>query len=260
MTPQGRNQDTRIQKSNTGVATVDDIVLDKAIFSNIFEKDVRRVYIYKRAERLAKALQLVLPAFKEAKSLKERIGRLSLALVDASVLPPQETKELLSRELLSLMSVLEVARVGGMLSTMNTEIISKEAHNLLQEIAGYDEQKVVFEDVPTLSQLAKATTEERKAVPTKAQQHTSSVEPVSKGHPNGHTYKEQRGGRTDAIVSILKTKGPSSIKDISMLVREVSEKTIQRELQTLVSQGRVKKEGERRWTTYTLLEDTQAGG
>lgn len=257
MTPQGRNQDTRIQKSNTGVATVDKIVLDKAIFNNVFEKDVRRVYIYKRAERLAKALQLVLPAFKDAKSLKERVGRLSVSLVDASVLPPKEAKEVLPRELLSLMSVLEVARVGGMLSSMNAEIISREAHNLLQEIAGYDEQKVVFEEVPTLATLFKATAEDRRTTP----QHKAQTTPLAgvpfKGQPNGHTYKEQRGGRSESVISILKTKGPSSIKDISMLVREVSEKTIQRELQALVSQGRVKKEGERRWTTYTLLEDTK---
>jgi len=32
----------------------------------------------------------------------------------------------------------------------------------------------------------------------------------------------------------------------------VSEKTIQRELQALVATGAVKKEGERRWTRYSL--------
>ena len=35
----------------------------------------------------------------------------------------------------------------------------------------------------------------------------------------------------------------------------MSEKTIQRELQTLVLEGKVSKTGERRWTTYVLVED-----
>jgi DeoR/GlpR family transcriptional regulator of sugar metabolism len=58
--------------------------------------------------------------------------------------------------------------------------------------------------------------------------------------------------RQESIVTILENKGPSYIKDISMLIREVSEKTIQRELQVLVDSGRVLKEGERRWTRYSV--------
>jgi hypothetical protein len=36
------------------------------------------------------------------------------------------------------------------------------------------------------------------------------------------------------------------------VVRGVSEKTIQRELSLLVLEGTVRKQGERRWTTYSL--------
>ena len=36
------------------------------------------------------------------------------------------------------------------------------------------------------------------------------------------------------------------------MVRDVSEKTIQRELQALVEAGKVTRTGERRWTTYSL--------
>jgi DeoR/GlpR family transcriptional regulator of sugar metabolism len=63
-----------------------------------------------------------------------------------------------------------------------------------------------------------------------------------------------RGSRRDAILSILSTKGPSYIKDISLVIREVSEKTIQRELAQLVLDGQVTKAGERRWTTYALSD------
>jgi hypothetical protein len=36
------------------------------------------------------------------------------------------------------------------------------------------------------------------------------------------------------------------------MIRDVSEKTIQRELQALIDSGEVVKRGERRWTQYAL--------
>jgi DeoR/GlpR family transcriptional regulator of sugar metabolism len=58
--------------------------------------------------------------------------------------------------------------------------------------------------------------------------------------------------RRESILSVLRGKGPSYIKDISLVVRNVSEKTIQRELAALVSEGLVVRKGDRRWTTYEL--------
>jgi DNA-binding transcriptional ArsR family regulator len=70
------------------------------------------------------------------------------------------------------------------------------------------------------------------------------------------TLPQQKAGgnarRRESILSVLRSKGPSYIKDISLVVREVSEKTIQRELSSLVSEGAVTRKGDRRWTTYEL--------
>jgi DNA-binding transcriptional ArsR family regulator len=58
--------------------------------------------------------------------------------------------------------------------------------------------------------------------------------------------------RRESILSVIKNKNQASIKDISTLIRGVSEKTIQRELSSLVEEGIVLKKGERRWSTYSL--------
>jgi DeoR/GlpR family transcriptional regulator of sugar metabolism len=58
--------------------------------------------------------------------------------------------------------------------------------------------------------------------------------------------------RRDAVLSVIQNKGSVSIKDISTLIRGVSEKTIQRELGALIESGVVVKRGERRWSTYSL--------
>jgi hypothetical protein len=58
--------------------------------------------------------------------------------------------------------------------------------------------------------------------------------------------------RRNTILKIIKDKKEVTIKDISALIADVSEKTIQRELITLVSEGVLKKVGEKRWSKYML--------
>ncbi len=60
-------------------------------------------------------------------------------------------------------------------------------------------------------------------------------------------------GRRDRILGIIKDKGQVTIKDVSTAITDVSEKTIQRELMSLVSDGRIVKEGERRWSRYSIV-------
>ena len=54
------------------------------------------------------------------------------------------------------------------------------------------------------------------------------------------------------IISFLKGKSWTSIKDISDAISDCSTKTIQRELADLVQKGVLKKKGDRRWSRYLL--------
>jgi len=66
--------------------------------------------------------------------------------------------------------------------------------------------------------------------------------------------KSERLNRRDSILKLFKTnKGKKlTIKDISHHISTCSEKTIQRELTTLVLVGVLNKDGERRWSKYSL--------
>jgi hypothetical protein len=234
----------------------DNFVLEKGIFSNIFEKDIRRVYIYKKAERLAKAIHLITPAFRTSPALRDRMDTIAVGLVDAAILPPTAARDQMSRELLALSSVLSIARTGGLLSVMNAELIAREAQQLLQEIATYEEPRLFMDEAPSLAALAREAGAER-SLSSPPQSHqaarpqTPAVARTDKGQSIGH-IKDKNADRREAIKSILASKGPSYIKDISTLIREVSEKTIQRELQALIDSGEIVRTGERRWTTYAL--------
>lgn len=240
---EGHNTEVKQIQTRSKDVHLEDFVLEKSIFNNIFEKDIRRVFIYKKAERLAKAIYLIVPAFSESVSLKNRIGAIAIGLVDASIVPSGSVRTMLSRELLALSSILSIARTGGLLSHMNTELITHEAHSLLQEVAGYEEPRLSMEDAPTLSNIAKSTI---------SKDSNKTTNPVKKHIKDISDNNIHIKDRRQSIMSVIKNKQRASIKDISTLIRGVSEKTIQRELSSLIGEGLVKKEGERRWSTYSL--------
>ncbi len=64
---------------------------------------------------------------------------------------------------------------------------------------------------------------------------------------------ESKDDREKKILEVIQDKGIVSIKDISSVIFDVSEKTIQRTLQLLIDKGQIKKEGERRWAKYQLV-------
>lgn len=249
------NKDIVSVKDTKKMSGIDALVLEKSIFSNVFDKDIRRVYLYKKAERIAKALHLISPAFKDSKTLRERLDRVAIGLIDASVLAPSAAREVLARELLALSSLLALARVSGQLSPMNADIVSSEAANLLQEIASYEDPKVLMDETMTLATISRAVFKSEQRPLRTELPVREEVRPVPSpmSFRTSISDKVEKSGRRDTIISILQSKGPSYIKDLSTMIRDVSEKTIQRELQALVSEGKVRKTGERRWTTYTLI-------
>ncbi len=249
MDNKGQNKDTKDRRIQETGGPNSDFVLDKVIFSNVFDKDIRRIYIYRKAERLAKAIQLITPAFSTAPSLRNRLDGIAVGLIDAAILPPLSARDALSRELLALSSLLSVARTGGLLSDMNADLIIREAHILLQEIASYQEPRLFLEEAPTLAELSKRAPDLHEPRAPQPRPERTEKPVVYKGHLSDNDSLTNRQG---AILTILKANGPSYIKDISTMIRDVSEKTIQRELQSMVAAGSIERSGERRWTQYRL--------
>ncbi|MBU0750063.1 hypothetical protein KKH15_00930 [Patescibacteria group bacterium] len=252
-------------KPNQNGSSSNSFVLEKGIFSSIFDKDIKRVYIYKKSERLAKAIHLITPAFRSSPALRDRLDRVAVGLVDAGTLPLANAKKELSRELLALSSVLGIARAGGLLSEMNADLISREAHLLLQEVALYEEPRMMLEETSTLAELAKESSA-RISSAARSSHEGSDKNVHSKGEGKtapykGHSDKGQnvikdiatKAPRTQAILDMLRGNASLSIRDIAAGVRDVSEKTLQRELQKMIDEGVVNKSGERRWTVYSLV-------
>lgn len=61
-----------------------------------------------------------------------------------------------------------------------------------------------------------------------------------------------RDDRRKIILALIKQKPQLTVKDIAKSIPGVSEKTIQRELLAMVAEGVLEKNGERRWSSYSM--------
>lgn len=86
---------------------------------------------------------------------------------------------------------------------------------------------------------------------------TSNVSSVPKRTDENVTIKtDVKDSRRKEIMDTIKRQGEVSgvsIKDITKLFTDVSEKTIQRELTEMLQKGQIKKTGEKRWSRYYPL-------
>jgi hypothetical protein len=111
--------------------------------------------------------------------------------------------------------------------------------------ADRDTDSIKDKFLPRISDLPKGT-------------HTEAVKkPVSEAEKDKKlrdfgTVAVKKNARQSVIINLLKRKREIMIKDVAPLIEGVSEKTIQRELLAMVEQGIVKKEGEKRWSKYSL--------
>ena len=190
--------------------------------------------IIKKSERLASAIYLITGFFDDKEPLKWKLRTLSTDLVSEQV----KDKFSIIRETLSLFSM---AKTAGLVSEMNHDILVRELSKLKDEA-----------EKPLDTMFIHDTITDQKALPRL--QRSEYVKDI----PEKPMLKEfgavsvKKNSRQSIIIAILKRKKEIMIKDVSPLISGCSEKTIQRELLTMVNSGILRKMGEKRWSRYSL--------
>jgi hypothetical protein len=248
-------------------------------------------HLYRKSEKLVAATYMVTNLFPDSEPLRAALRDKALCLMSLassansfSMREKETSVSELPPLLVEMISLLDVAFYAGILSSMNHGLLRSEfvalagsiEERLLPRVAkaptlGKDffsvEQRagddIDFRDTPSEQAF------ELREAPAK---HHA---PDSKGHDKRHHQahasrphlgqqgavqeapaKRDTGGskadRTTMIISLLKKRDGLTIKDFSTVIKDCSEKTIQRELLSLVEKGVLKKEGERRWSKYSL--------
>jgi len=208
-------------------------------------------YIFKKTERIVSVVFYILHSVEsdsKTQSHVEDIQHVARAVHDA-VLQSLETRahtaedviRSVAHALVSLESKLNVAQVSGVVAPEVITVVHNEIDSVLRALNKYTDhgsESLIFE-----SESERTTGQTTTRTPQNAK-------------PTTHTAPDGAGQQTDRrerIKTILEAKGEATIKDISEIVTDVSEKTIQRELNAMIEEGIVKRQGERRWSRYSLV-------
>lgn len=233
-----------------------------AVFDRLSKGNQFVFYIYQKISKLSVASYLVTDLIKDIEPMKWQIRKMVAEMVSLRhFFDERSVFNALEQYLLELEGLLELGKSVHVISNMNAIILQAEINKLLGEIR--DRAKDGFyapELVPAFFEVPKPTGismgdlfPNDKGHKGQSVLYTRPLTPersdAGRGHKSGLPSK---GQRKDEILLLIKLKGSVTIKDITEAIKDCSEKTIQRELLSMVDQGLLKKTGERRWSRYSV--------
>lgn len=254
----------KTQKDISANAQPQNILKDR----DLFNSNVLLMYAVKKTERLASAVHLLSGSWHAQEPLRTQLRLVSLELLSELMLyGSAQGRDGITRILSKItetLSLLSVAASAKLITVDNVEVVEIE----YRKLAG-----LILERFPELGGLSLASaffdtggvpgTTEGEVRPylsahryrgepaTLSRRSASGTAPAAHGRtPQVPGGRGEGSLRRDQVLSVIDAKGKVTIKDVASVISDCSEKTIQRELALLVSDGVVKREGERRWSTY----------
>lgn len=212
------------------------LIQDEGYYKYIFKKTERIVsvvfYILNSVPEDSKTLMHIEDIQHAARSVHDAV----LLSLESRVHASEDIVRGLAHALISLESKLTVAQVSGIIAPEVHSVFTNEIDAVLRGI-----NKYIGEDSELLT------------FNNSTEQTVTQTNRVSHGPVKTRIQSSSQPDRRERIKTILEAKGEASIKDISDIVSDVSEKTIQRELNAMITDNVVKRHGERRWSKYSLF-------
>jgi len=162
--------------------------------------------------------------------------------------------------LVDLESTLRVAEAAQFLPSTITPLLFEQ----LIGVERFLTQTYIKEttlDIETVLPMLESKTTKQTARPKVASTPKAPTQPrrrnvvIPEGDISSDAYfvYSQLTDRAERIKTVLEAKPQATIRDIAEIITDVSEKTIQRELNSLIEKGQVFREGERRWSRYSVV-------
>lgn len=218
-------------------------------------------HAYKKTEKILVALHLITNFVPDSEPIRHAIRDKSLRILSDTLTlrvglrsaGPEKVNDIIAL-VCEISSLLNILHASGFISNMNLDVLQRELSNLARflramEDSGEGQSLELSSDYFT-PEISKGHSMQRSVMSfnTKLKHKGQDKSPV-KRTSSSQSHTERRS----MIVSIIKDKKRVTVKDISNTVSDCSEKTIQRELIAMMREGVLKKEGERRWSTYSLV-------
>lgn len=238
---------------------------------SFFEQDSGFVFVYKKTEKLASAVYMVTGLFSDNEPMKWTLRKKSSDLMSftlsykgLSITRYEDFVHNMKTRVLEIVSLLEISNKGGLVSDMNFAILKTEFMHLLDVLSSSNfyskelSQDSFSKDFFDVQNTGNSVQEKQVDKHAPAFLNTVSVQKISHTDvkdKNASAVKDEfkRTNRQNIILGLLKKKKELTIKDIAEVIKDCSEKTIQRELISFMSAGVIKRTGERRWSKYSLV-------
>lgn len=258
-----------------------DIIIQDRSYIDSFFPDNNSLFIYKKSERISAVIFYIKDNFNDNDDLQKsllRTAREVMSYASCLIRTPESYRtyvDQLAQSLMELSGCLKLAHISGYVHEGNYNLLQSEIHNVIRIIKS-EGIRTVDESFFSVSSTAVAQVKTISQTPHASAPRTTSQTPqpkqdeqkmsdrivkniifnkqTDKGHKTvkDTSVKDSNADRKGHIKDIIKDMKKVSIKDISDRITDCSQKTIQRILNDMVSSGELKKEGERRWSTYTL--------
>ena len=238
---------------------------------SFFEKDTDFAFVYKKTEKLASAVYMITNLFSENEPMKWTLRKKVSELVSFTV-NYKDTSEstrvdfinLIKTKVLEMVSMLEISLNGGLISQMNFSILKQEFSRVVETLdsTSFEPKNLFNKSIPEsffeVPEVQKLTIETSKY----PQNYTTPESEIFVKRTLNEELKDKnqilskenfkRSNRQNVILSLIRKKKELTIKDIAEVIKDCSEKTIQRELNSFIRIGALKRTGVRRWSKYSL--------
>ncbi|PIP86405.1 hypothetical protein COV42_02245 [Candidatus Campbellbacteria bacterium CG11_big_fil_rev_8_21_14_0_20_44_21] len=274
------------KKMDENKRKTEDKNIQKSLEISVFGNNENLSFIHKKSEKISCAIYLVTNHLDDKEPLKRTIRSESLGLIKDTISLTGNfsenlwSSEKLGRRITAIISFLDLLFGAGLISKANHLILRTEIGNLASfleveaNIINYEGRKLesVFFDVPgrsaeEIGRIMETLSLSQEEKISGKEVLSDNLKDISKGHKDKgqmsfinkkdiSVQKERifrRGSaRKQKIISFIKLKKEVSIKDITSVIKDFSEKTLQRDLISLVKAGVLKKRGKKRWSLYYL--------
>ena len=231
-------------------------------FKKLLQNDNYYRHIFKKTEKIVSVVFYIINNTDSTKKSETIISNIAskahfahenaLRTLEVKLMSSKEVLEQFAQSLVGLESVLRIAGATNTITSDVLQVVVNEIEMVLRGLKSYINNNNYVEDTSMFGGGFGGTfgTGSEEVPTTKI----PKVQKTSKNDASGTTVTiATADDRRTRIVTILEAKGEATIKDISEIITDCSEKTIQRELNAMIEENIVKRQGERRWSKYSIF-------
>jgi hypothetical protein len=217
--------------------------------------------VFKKTEKIVSVIFYILSETNSGKntethveSIKDRALKTHEVSLETLSFQKHEQREgllQLQYKLVALESTLRIASVAQVIPQEIFVLLADQLDSVLRYINNHYllNQGISMEDILG-DKKVKTATKVTSQAPAIRQRRVNI--PAGDISSDAYLVHSQMTDRSERIKTVLEAKPQATVKDISGVITDVSEKTIQRELNSLIEKGQVVREGERRWSRYSV--------